>query len=76
MAESLPVSAHREFGISRWQLENKLQYLGRIRKNCLLVCLMTFLHCADHIVRRKRPPDPLQLELTDRLDLHEALDLR
>ena len=30
---------------------------------------------ADHIVRRQRPPDPLQLELTDRLDLHGVLDL-
>ena len=31
---------------------------------------------ADHIVRRQRPPDPLQLELTDWLDLHGVLDLR
>ena len=30
---------------------------------------------ADHIVRRQRPPDPLQLELTDWLDLHGVLDL-
>ena len=30
---------------------------------------------SDHIVRRQRPPDPLQLELTDWLDLHGVLDL-
>ena len=30
---------------------------------------------AHHIVRRKRPPDPLQLELADWLDLHGILDL-
>ena len=29
----------------------------------------------EHIVRRQRPPDPLQLELTDRLDLDDVLDL-
>src|SRR5580704_13595412 len=29
-----------------------------------------------HIISRKWPPDPLQLELTDRLDLHGVLDLR
>ena len=33
-------------------------------------------YSADHIVRRQRPPDPLQLELTDGLDLHGILDLR
>ena len=32
--------------------------------------------CGDDIVRRQRPPDPLQLELTDWLDLHGVLDLR
>ena len=30
----------------------------------------------DHIVRRQRPPDPLQLELAHWLDLHGILDLR
>ena len=30
----------------------------------------------DYIVRRQGPPDPLQLELADRLDLHGVLDLR
>ena len=30
----------------------------------------------DYIVSRQRPPDPLQLELTHRLDLHGVLDLR
>ena len=30
---------------------------------------------SDHIVRRQRPPDPLQLELAHRLDLHGVLDL-
>jgi hypothetical protein len=29
----------------------------------------------NDVVRRQRPPDPLQLELTDRLDLHGILDL-
>ena len=29
----------------------------------------------NHIVRRQRPPDPLQLELADWLDLHGILDL-
>ena len=29
----------------------------------------------NHIIRRQRPPDPLQLELADRLDLHGVLDL-
>ena len=33
-------------------------------------------HGSNHIVRRQRPPDPLQLELTDWLDLHGVLDLR
>jgi hypothetical protein len=28
----------------------------------------TSSYSSDHIVRRQRPPDPLQLELTDRLD--------
>jgi hypothetical protein len=32
--------------------------------------------CANHIISRQRPPDPLQLELTNRLDLHGVLDLR
>ena len=30
---------------------------------------------ADHVVRRQRPPDPLQLELADWLDRHGVLDL-
>ena len=30
----------------------------------------------DHIIRRERPPDPLQLELADWLDLHGVFDLR
>ena len=30
---------------------------------------------ADHIVRRQRSPDPLQLELAYWLDLHGVLDL-
>ena len=30
---------------------------------------------SDHIVRRQGPPDPLQLELTNWLDLHGVLDL-
>jgi hypothetical protein len=30
---------------------------------------------AKHVVGRQRPPDPLQLELTDRLDLHGIFDL-
>jgi hypothetical protein len=30
----------------------------------------------DHILRRQRPPNPLQLELTDRLDLHGVFDFR
>ena len=29
-----------------------------------------------HIIRRQGPPDPLQLELTDRLDRHGVLNLR
>ena len=33
-------------------------------------------HGSNHIVRRQRPPDPLQLELAHRLDLHGVLDLR
>jgi hypothetical protein len=36
---------------------------------------MTRLYGRDHIVRRQRPFDPLQLELTDWLDLHGVLDL-
>ena len=31
--------------------------------------------CAYHIISRQGPPDPLQLELTDWLDLHGVLDL-
>ena len=34
------------------------------------------LRSGQYIVRRQRPPDPLQLELTDRLDFHGILDLR
>ena len=30
---------------------------------------------SDHIVCRQRPPDPLERELTHRLDLHGILDL-
>ena len=33
-------------------------------------------HGSNHIVRRQWPPDPLQLELADWLDLHGVLDLR
>jgi hypothetical protein len=55
--------------------KNKLQYFGRIRKNCVLVCLMAFLHWADHIISGQRPPDPLQLELAHGLDLYRVLDL-
>jgi hypothetical protein len=32
-------------------------------------------HGSNHIVRRQRPPNPLQLELADWLDLHGVLDL-
>ena len=31
--------------------------------------------CADHVIRRRRPPDPLQLELADWLDLYGVLNL-
>ncbi len=31
-------------------------------------------HCVQHVVRRQRSPYPLQLELTDRLDLNGVLD--
>ena len=31
--------------------------------------------CAYHIISRQRPPDPLQLELADRLNRHGVLDL-
>ena len=31
------------------------------------------LRGAEHIRRRQGPPDPLQLELTDRLNLHGIL---
>jgi hypothetical protein len=41
-----------------------------------LVCSIAFLCCANHVVRRQRPPDPLQLELADWLNLHGVLDLR
>jgi hypothetical protein len=34
-----------------------------------------WLYSSDDIVRRQRPPDPFQLELTNRLDLHGVLDL-
>ena len=30
---------------------------------------------SNHIIRRQRSPDPLQLKLTDRLNLHDILDL-
>ena len=33
------------------------------------------LYRTDHVVRRQGPPDPLQLELADRLDYHGVLDL-
>ena len=36
----------------------------------------SFRYSGDHIVRRQRPPDPLQLELAHWLDLHRILDLR
>ena len=32
-------------------------------------------HGAEHIVSRQRPPDPLELELTDWFDPHGVLDL-
>ena len=38
-------------------------------------CSSSRRSCGEHIVRRQRPPDPLQLELTDRLDRHGVLDL-
>src|SRR4029077_10232884 len=33
------------------------------------------LYGTDHVVRRQGPPDPLQLELTDWLNLHRILNL-
>ena len=36
----------------------------------------SFRYSGNHIIRRQGPPDPLQLELTDWLDLHGILDLR
>ena len=36
--------------------------------------LSTVGDSGDHIVSRQRPPDPLQLELTDRLGRHRILD--
>ena len=44
---------------------------------CLVVsCPQTSCDGADHIVRRQRPPDPLQLELANWLDLDAVLNLR
>jgi hypothetical protein len=37
---------------------------------------LAFQVCGNYVVRRQRPPNPLQLELTDWLDLHGVLDLR
>jgi hypothetical protein len=39
------------------------------------LCHQALRYGANHIIRRQRPPDPLQLELADRLDLHRILNL-
>src|SRR6516164_7107854 len=49
-----------------------LSRLLRIRPFAQETCSQTY---SNHVVRRQEPPDPLQLELTDRLDLHVVLDL-
>ena len=41
-----------------------------------VVSALGLRHGCKHIVSRQRSPDPLQLELTDGLDLHGILDLR
>jgi hypothetical protein len=44
---------------------------------CLVVsCPQASRDGTDHVVSRQRPPDPLQLELTDRLDSDGVFDFR
>ena len=43
--------------------------------DCLLKRKQRLRNSGHHIVRRQRPPDPLQLELAHWLDLHGVLDL-
>src|SRR5262249_48638162 len=62
----------RQFSGARRRLQ-----LPSARRFALRACLNSLsgrLPGCDHIVRRYRPPDPLQLELTDWLDLHGVLD--
>src|SRR5215831_994647 len=37
---------------------------------------MLLRECGNDVIRRQWPPDPFQLELTDRLDLYGVLDRR
>ena len=55
------------YGLNYFKSYRRHQGVGR--------CSLPAYEAADHIVRRQRPPDPLQLELTDWLDLHGVLDL-
>ena len=49
---------------------------GEPERRRLLKWKKPSLSSGNYIVRRQRPPDPLQLELTHRLDFHGIFDLR
>jgi hypothetical protein len=62
--------------INKYHRQSNLERFGLMAIG-LLVRLLEFVsRCGDHIIRRQRPPDPLQLELADRLDLYGIFDLR
>ena len=49
---------------------------ANLRAVCLIVsCPQASRDGTDHVVSRQRPPDALQLELTDRLNRHGVLNL-
>jgi hypothetical protein len=56
-------SPHQRFGCDCLPMANRRRYGS------------TFYSSANYIVRCQRPPDPLQLELTDWLDLNGVLNL-
>jgi hypothetical protein len=62
--------------INKYHRQGNLERFGLMAIG-LLVRLLEFVsRCGDHIIRRQRPPDPLQLGIADRLDLYGIFDLR
>jgi hypothetical protein len=60
--------------LADWRLRTLWTHVSTGVSDILVPLLKFVSHSAYHIIRRQKPPDPLQLELTDRLDFHGVLD--